>query len=323
MTQNEQIQKFIEDLEASGAGQFTYEEAKAILESNGELVTEGGGPIGFPFLMEGIEDLKELKTCSLFGSSTFLAYNMAVKGKKGAEKFEEGEFYLGTTFKKDEEGNLILDECNMGTHIGEKANLIIIGNSFYKNRSIYGLKDPDFDAVMTTFANDTFEAGQKQMIDHNSGKTAWDLRNEQIKAYGKLTDVPKEEKIGLMQYIFGLVETEDGWKPFWMKQKFNMNEDSITMVIQELVKNKELRNKIVSFESYYDQKTQRFFKRATIEGDVGAKDKKLVLTASVNMGASSSELKKKQIEYIASKVGNSEDKGSSDPEFDDDDEINF
>jgi hypothetical protein len=141
--------------------------------------------------------------------------------------------------------------------------------------------------------------------------------------------IPKEEKINFHHYIYGLVKTDDGLKPFWMDMKPNMAEDALPNVIAKAPKEGiALRSVFITLSNVY--KGDRFIKVAEVGEKVGDEFYEEVRQAVIDLGKKFKDIKARQAEsisnkdYKGSKTQSKGDKSSNndDPFSEDEDDDN-
>lgn len=207
----------------------THEEAlKYLLESGMIQDRVGGKGVYIP------EGYAHLKFHNGHQKSKFTQVDKLAKKAKQDTPFELENWYLGSEFPKDDNGNIILESVTKGYELGLSPE-IIITHVMYSGRRFNPAKPKD--AVGTTLANGMNIEHQKQMIDLNSKKSLYDLRQEQLKQSKVATyaEVEKDEKIKFAINVFCLVKTEDGWKKAWLedtvgKPEFRLESDFLEEV---------------------------------------------------------------------------------------------
>lgn len=247
-TLNEIEMGMVNEYVEAGIAETSEEALKYLLESGMIQDRVGGKGVYIP------EGYAHLKFHNGHQKSKFTQIDKLAKKAKQDSPFELENWYLGSEFPKDEAGNVILDSVVKGDELGLNPEMIIT-HIMYSGRRFNPVKPKD--AIGTTLANGMNIEHQKQMIDLNSKKSLYDLRQEQLKQYKVSTyaEVEKDEKIKFAINIFGLVKTNEGWKKAWLedtvgKPEFRLESDFLEEVTK--VKKKPMFNFITTLETNED-----------------------------------------------------------------------
>ena len=293
-TLNEEELGLVQDYVDSGIAD-TQEEALQYLLESGSIsgsVSKGGS-----FMPEGFVEL-------LFHSghpkSKFTQVDKLAKKSKKDSPFETENWYLGSEFPKDEDGNINLDGVKVGDCVGMSPEIIVTHIQYKGIR--FNPADKD-SAVDTTLQPNMFTASQKEMIDMKSKRSLFDLRAEQVKEAGVkvYNELKNEDKIKFQANVFGIVKTEDGWKPFLTKATIGKPEyNMVAEFIEELnSKKKLLTNYICKIDTEEDvANAGNYFKIIKIQSEIDADTKEEVKSLFRHNAVSISKFLADQKEYV-------------------------
>ena len=247
----------------------TAEEALQLLIDAGEITdTESNGG-GSSYIPEGYE---VLKFNSGHQKAGFTVANRQAKKEKNKDfNFESGVYYYGTKLVKDKEtGAIDFSESSVGHNLGDNPEIVITGVQYGGTRYVPNAKDN----VSTTFAPNMFTVGQQSMIDMNSKKSFYDIRQELFTEFEvdpkkpeTRKNIPDNKKVSFESHIFGLVNVEGDWKPFMMSEKVKSNARDFLYEFNESVKSKTKSRLIAKIEVEEDAEGN-FIKKAVLSRDI-------------------------------------------------------
>ena len=249
------------------------EEALQLLIDAGEITdTENNGG-GSSFIPEGFEVLKFNSGHQKAGFT--VASRQAKKEKNKEFEFESGVYYYGTKLVKDKDtGAINFAESSVGDNLGDSPQIIITGIQYGGTRYVPNAKDN----VSTTFAPNMFVEGQKSMIDFNSKKSFYQLRQELFAEFDVDTkkpetrkNIPDNKKMHFEAHIFGLVNVNGEWKPFMMSEKVKSNDRDFLYDFNEAVKSKQ-KSKVIAKITVEEDGEGNFIKKAVFERDIDQKE---------------------------------------------------
>jgi len=294
----------------------TPEEALQLLIDAGEITdTESSGGAS-SFMPEGF---LELKFSSGHQRSGFTVANRQAKKEKNKEfVFESGVYYYGTKLVKDKDtGSINFEESLVGENLGDNPEIVITGIQYGGSRYIPNAKDN----VSTTFAPNMFTEGQKSMIDFNSKKSFYQIRQDLFTEYEvdpkkpeTRKNIPDNRKVSFEAHVFGLVKINDEWKPFMTTEKVKSNDRDFLYDFNEANKGKQ-KSKIIAKIDVEEDADGNFIKKAVFSEDISAEDYKSTFSKLVmeNMKAVSKFLAEQKQGIKANK----EDSKDSDTETED------
>lgn len=247
----------------------THEEALQLLIDAGEITdTESNGGAS-SFIPEGFE---VLKFNSGHQKAGFTVANRQAKKEKNKDiNFESGVYYYGTKLIKDKDtGAFNFEESSMGENLGANPEIVITGVQYGGTRYVPNAKDN----ISTIFAPNMFIEGQKNMIDMNSKKSFYDIRQELYaefdvdpKKYETRRNIPDNKKVSFEAHIFGLVNVEGEWKPFMMTEKVKSNDRDFLYDFNESIKSKQ-KSRLVAKVEVDEDMEGNFIKKAVFDRDI-------------------------------------------------------
>lgn len=295
----------------------TLEEALQLLIDAGEISdTELNGGSS-SFIPEGFE---LLKFNSGHQKASFTVANRQAKKEKNKDiNFESGVYYYGTKLVKDKDtGAFNFEESSMGENLGANPEIVITGVQYGGTRYVPNAKDN----FSTTFAPNMYTEGQKSMIDMNSKKSFYTIRQELYaefdvdpKKYETRKNIPDNKKVSFEAHIFGLVNVNNEWKPFMMSEKVKSNDRDFLYDFNESIKSKQ-RSRLVAKIEVEEDMEGNFIKKAVFDRDISVDDYKETFSKLImqNMKAVSKFL----ADQKESVKGSSENTNDKDVEEDDD-----
>jgi len=170
------------------------------------------------------EGLLELKFYSGKGTSNFDKFNLkAKKLKREKDKFEIGNFYLGTNFPKidSEDGKskvIDFENVDCGLNLGGDIEFIITHNLYYGSRFIQAGSKLNFttkkvDSIKKEIQNTTMTAD----ISVQEGDKWVSKKNVPYKTLKE----QDPDNVKMFNYLVGLIKVSDSeWKPFFTTFKF-------------------------------------------------------------------------------------------------------
>ena len=275
--ETELVNEFVE-----GGIAETPEEALQLLIDAGEIAdveSNGGSSSYIP------EGFMELKFNSGHQKAGFTVANRQAKKEKNKDfNFESGVYYYGTKLVKDKDTGLInFADSSMGDNVGDNPEIIITGIQYGGSRYVPNAKDN----VSTTFAPNMFEQSQKDMIDFNSKKSFYQIRQELFKEfevdpkkYETRKNIPDNKKVSFEAHIFGLVNVEGTWKPFMMTEKVKSNDRDFLYDFNEEVKGKQ-KSKLIAKINVEEDLEGNFIKKAVFDRDIDLDEYKETFSKSV------------------------------------------
>lgn len=318
-TLNEEETNLVNEFVEGGIAE-TAEEALQLLIDAGEISdTEANGG-GSSFIPEGYE---VLKFNSGHQKAGFTVANRQAKKEKNKDfNFESGVYYYGTKLVKDKEtGAINFSESSVGVNLGDNPEIVITGVQYGGTRYVPNAKDN----VSTTFAPNMFTAGQQNMIDINSKKSFYDIRQELFAEYEvdpkkpeTRKNIPDNKKVSFGAYIFGLVNVEGEWKPFMMSEKVKSNDRDFLYDFNESIKSKTKSRLIAKIEVEEDLEGN-FIKKAVFDRDIEPAEYKETFSKLVMQNMKS--LSKFLAEQKEAVKGNKQEAKDEEPEDEDLDEI--
>jgi len=258
------VQEFVE-----GGIAETSEDALQLLIDAGEISDAESNGGGSSYIPEGF---MELKFNSGHQKASFTVANRQAKKEKNTDfNFESGMYYYGTRLVKDKDtGTINFAESSLGDNVGENPEIVITGIQYGGSRFVPSAKDN----VSTTFAPNMFEQSQKAMIDFNSKKSFFQIRQELFKEfevdpkkYETRKNIPDNKKVSFEAHIFGLVNVEGEWKPFMMTEKVKSNDRDFLYDFNEDVKGKQ-KSKLVAKIEVEEDAEGNLIKKAIFDRDI-------------------------------------------------------
>lgn len=202
----------------------TPEEALQILIEQGVIYEKASTNISFA--PEGFKELR-LHTGHLKALTTQV--NDIAEGLGDTPPFKKGNWYYGSSFPKNKDTKEIeYSNVEIGDLIGKNPE-VIPTHILYKGYR-FNPASPK-TAVETTLGFSMSKDSQKGMIDLNSKKSLYTLRQEQLLELGleegEYSKVPQNDKIKFIAVIYGLLKVGDTWKQFYVeatigKPEYNM-----------------------------------------------------------------------------------------------------
>lgn len=187
----------------------THEQALEMLILNGFIQESLGSSRAYE-----VEGLLKLEFHSKQPNALYSQVNDALEEQELPIKFKARKWFYGSVFPRDKETKkIILDQVEIG-HEFDGNPEVIVTHIYYKGRRFN--PDKKDEAIETTLGLNMFPDTTKTMIDFKSGKSMYDLRQEQLKEFKVDTydKVPLTEKIKFEAQVYGLVKVKKEWKPF-------------------------------------------------------------------------------------------------------------
>lgn len=318
-TLNEEETNLVNEFVEGGIAE-TAEEALQLLIDAGEITdTESNGG-GSSFIPDGYE---VLKFNSGHQKAGFTVANRQAKKEKNKDfNFESGVYYYGTKLVKDKEtGAINFAESSLGVNVGDNPEIVITGVQYGGTRYVPNAKDN----VSTTFAPNMYTEGQKNMIDMNSKKSFYVIRQELFTEFEVDTkrpetrkNIPDNKKVSFEAHIFGLVNAEGEWKPFMMSEKVKSNDRDFLYDFNESVKSK-TKSRLVAKIEVEEDAEGNFIKKAVFDRDIEPTEYKETFSKLVMQNMKS--LSKFLAEQKEAVKGNKQEPKEEEPEDEDLDEI--